>query len=279
MDVHAARTGAPGAYTAAALVEDLVHLFRTHPPAEIHLPHALDTHPDHAMTYAFVRRALSAVDVAPLLVRHVVHVGGPCWPATDEAGACVPPSPTLDATPLPPLPPPLSAYLPDRMLGSDAGLRRAAIGHYTTQLEAPLETSWLASFARTTEHGWTQRLVRRGARLEPEVEAPGRVEGGAWTAPVALSGSAPVLGDGRGYAVRREAGAVTLLRRDGDETVLRTMEVPTWPEDAALTLLVIPRGAHAELEVHGPEGFLLGAVDAAPILAGTGAEGELTPLR
>ena len=278
MDVHTARAGAPGDYTAAALVEDLVHLFTAHPPSEIHLPHALDTHPDHAMSYAFVRRALGAMDAAPLLVRHVVHVGGPCWPATDAAGACLTPSPALDAAPLPPLPPPLSAYLPDRVTHADAALRRAAIGHYTTQLEAPLETSWLASFARTSEHGWSQRLVRRAGRLEPVTEAPGRVEAEAWSAPVALTGTAPVLGEGRGYAVRREAGAVTLLRRDGDETVLRTMEVPAWPADAALTLLVLPRGPHAELEVHGPDGFLLGAVDADPILAGTGAEGVLRPL-
>jgi LmbE family N-acetylglucosaminyl deacetylase len=277
-DVHTARTGAPGAYTAAALVDDLVHLFTAHPPSEIHVPHALDTHPDHAMTYAFVRRALNAMDVAPPLVRHVVHVGGPCWPATDEAGACVPPSPALDATPLPPLPPPLGGYLPDRVLASDAALRRAAIGHYTTQLEAPLETSWLASFARTTEHGWTQRLVRRAGRLEPSTEAPGRVEADTWTAPVALTGPRPVLGGERGYAVRREPGAVVLVRRDGEETVLRAMAVPDGPTEAALTLLVVPRGAHAELEVHGPEGFVLGAVDAAPILAGAGAEGVLQPL-
>jgi LmbE family N-acetylglucosaminyl deacetylase len=279
-DVHTARTGAPGAYVASELVGDLVHLFTAHPPAEIHLPHALDTHPDHAMTYAYVRRALSALGATPLLVRHVVHVGGPCWPATDEAGACVPPSPALDATPLSPLPPPLGGYLPDRVLASDAALRRAAIGHYTTQLEAPLETSWLASFARTSEHGWTQHLVRREGRLEPVIEAPGTVAGDAWTVPVSVSGAGAVtLGAERGYAVRREASTVTLTRRDGEERVLRAMEVPSWPEGAELTLVVIPRGAYAELEVHGPEGFLIGAVDAGPILSGTGASGSVRALR
>lgn len=280
MDVHTARTGAPGAYTAAELVGDLVHLFRAHPPAEIHLPHALDTHPDHAMTYAFVRRALSALDATPLLVRHVVHVGGPCWPATDEAGACVPPSSALDATPLSPLPPPLSGYLPDRVLVSDPALRRAAIGHYATQLEAPLATSWLASFARTSEHGWTQRLVRRDGRIEPALEAPGTVDGDVWSAPVSVSGAGEVsLGAARGYAVRRDASTVTLVRQGGEEQVLRTMEVPSWPEGAELTLLVIPHGAHAELEVHGPDGFLLGAVDASPILSGSGASGPVRALR
>lgn len=277
MDVHRAQTGAPGPYAAAGVVEDLAALFRARPPSEIHLPHFLDAHPDHAMTYAFVRRALEALEgPPPPLVRHVVHVG-PCWPASDPAGACIDPSPALDGTPLPALPPPLTAYLPDRITPSDAALRRGAIERYVTQLEGPAETSWLASFARTTEHGFTEHLVRRGERLETTAASPGRVEGESWTAPVALVGTANtplVLGDAAdGYSVTVTDDALVLARLHGEVEELRRMERPAWPAGAEVTLSVIPVGAFAQLEVRGPDGFVLGAIDAAPRLAGAGASG------
>lgn len=279
-DVHSARTGAAAPYTSDALVSDLSALFTESPPGEIHLPHAIDAHPDHAMTYAYVRRALSHLHADALLVRHVVHAG-PCWPASDDEGACVDPSPALDATPLPPLPPPLGAFAPDRVVYADAALRRRAIGYYVTQLEAPLETSWLASFARTTEVAWLERIVDG----EPSLEETGAVEEGGWRAPVALSSPSDAITLASGedaYRVRRSAERVELLRVSaGAEALLRAMETPVLTGRIALRVIPLASGFIA-LEVHGPEGFVLGAIDPSGIRAGdrwtADGEGELTPL-
>ena len=284
-DVHSARTGAAAPYTSDALVSDLSALFTEAPPGEIHLPHALDGHPDHAMTYAYVRRALAHLHADALLVRHVVHAG-PCWPASDQEGVCVDPSPALDATPLPPLPPPLSAFVPDRIVSADAAARRRAIGHYVTQLEAPLETSWLASFARTTEVAWIEPIVDG----EPSLEHTGAAEDAAasWRAPVMLSSESDAITLASGedaYLVRRSAERIELLRvSTGTEVRLRAMETPPTPLTTgrlALRAIPLPSGFVA-LEVHGTEGFLLGAIDPAGIRAGdrwtTDGEGHLTPL-
>lgn len=237
-DVHTARTGRPAPYTSTAVVDDLSALFAAAPPREIHLPHAIDDHPDHAMTYAFVRRSLAQTQTSALLVRHVVHAG-PCWPAVNAQGACVEPSTSLLSTPLPPLPPPLSAVLPNLIIPADPLLRRAAIAHHTSQLDGPLETSWLSSFARTTEVAW----------LEPIVNGePAR-------APLAA----------HHYVVRQHPGRVEVVRVDHDhdhdhEHVLGALSTST-PATAPLTLRATRDTTAVVLEVHGPEGFILGALD------------------
>lgn len=232
-DVHSARTGTPGRYTADALVSDLSALFAAAPPQEIHLPHMLDEHADHAMTYAYVRRALARLHASTVLVRHVVHAG-PCWPAVDAHGACIEPTNALATTPLPPLPPPLGAVPVDRITPADPLRRRAAISHYVSQLEGPLETSWLSSFARTTEVSW----------LEPIVQ------GKPVRTPVAA----------HNYLVRQRAGSIEVRSSNGEEHVLRTQPTST-PASAPLTLHVTSEKNVVVLEVHGPEGFILGAFD------------------
>jgi LmbE family N-acetylglucosaminyl deacetylase len=156
IDVHTSRTGEAGAYVASGPTDDLVWLLERERPSEIVTTHAIDLHPDHAMTYAYLRRALerAAID-PPRVLRSLVHQG-PCWPN----GAGVPPCPDVrltQGTPFPALAPPLEAYAPPlRVPVADGGaLARAAIAHYTTQLETPIaEQSWLSSFARADEIFW-----------------------------------------------------------------------------------------------------------------------------
>ncbi len=234
-DVHTARIGHAAPYTSDALVADLGALFADAPPREIHLPHGLDEHPDHAMTYAYVRRALAQLQASTLLVRHVVHAG-PCWPAADAQGACVAPHPTMASTPLPPLPPPLDGLLPDRIERADPLRRRAAIAHYRSQLDGALDTSWLSSFARNTEVAW----------LEPIVDGE----------PV----RANVVDDGR-YLVRQQGGRVDVVcTRSGHEQVLRTL--PTaHTSSTPLALRVARDRGVVVIEVHGPDGLLLQTLD------------------
>lgn len=233
-DVHTARTGTPAPYTSTALVDDLSALFAAAPPAEIHLPHAIDDHPDHAMTWAYVRRALTRLKASALLVRHVVHAG-PCWPATDAHGACIEPTPALAATPLPPLPPPLSALLPDRVEPTDPHRRRAAIAHYVSQLEGPLDTSWLSSFARTTEVAWLERIVK-GEPVRTPVTAPG-------------------------YTVRQQAGRIEVVRTSSSgEVVLRTWSTSV-PATTPLTLRITRDTNAMVIDISSPEGLVLSAVD------------------
>jgi LmbE family N-acetylglucosaminyl deacetylase len=283
-DVHSHRTGSPGPYVASALVEDLAYLFSARPPSEIHLPHPIDDHPDHAMTYAFVRRALSRIGEPARLVRHVVHAG-PCWPASDPAGQCVPPTSALDGSPLPPLPPPLTDYAPDRLSSTDGPVRRAAIAHYVTQLDGPLESSWLASFARTTEVGWTESLVIDDGRARPLCSSAGSwAPDAGWSAPLEVAVTLPTEGEllvgttTEGYAVRLGTTRIELLRHGADGTsVLRGMDLPAHeadlPTGRAIVLRVLPLSqGHAQIEVEGPEGFILGAIDPRGILEGRSIE-------
>jgi LmbE family N-acetylglucosaminyl deacetylase len=232
-DVHTGRTGLPAPYTSTALVDDLRALFAAAPPREIHLPHAIDDHPDHAMTYAFVRRALAQTQTSALLVRHVVHAG-PCWPAVDAEGTCVEPTAALTRTPLPPLPPPLKAVLPNHITPADPLLRTAAIAHHISQLDGPLQTSWLSSFARTTEVAWLEPIVNGEPTRTP-------------------------LADHR-YMLRQHPGRIDVVRVDnGHEHVLRAWSTST--PATALTLRVTRETTAVVLEVHGPDGFIVGALD------------------
>ncbi len=256
-DVHTARTGSAAALTSRNLVEDLVALFTAAPPSEIHLPHPIDDHPDHAMTYAFVRRALDVapLDVLPTLRRHVVHAG-PCWPSVDAGGACVAPAIEADASRLPALPPPLARYAPDYTLVADAARRRSAIAAYVSQLDAPLASSWLASFSRSNEPSWSQALTRTTARAA--VLPLGLRASERFVLPVGaehLGGLEPR----REVVVRRGDRLTLSVREDGREVASRTIEEPA-VVDAALTVYAIAETNATSYELHGAEGMIVSVV-------------------
>lgn len=149
------RSGAPASLTAPALIDDLAAVLGDLRPRDVYLPHGLDEHRDHAMTYVFFRRALERLEVAPRRVhRSLVHSAG-CWPAAD----CERPL-QLEA-PMPALP---SGAVPDERVAIDARLKLAWIGRYRSQLDGPLESDWLASFARTDEVFFVETYVRDGSR-------------------------------------------------------------------------------------------------------------------
>lgn len=258
-DVHTARTGSAGEYTASSVVGDLVALFEASPPAEIHLPHAIDTHPDHAMTYAYVRRALDVASLPslPTLVRHVVHApGASCWPSIDATDTCRPSSPEHDGSPMPPLPGALAVYAPDRVLEADPARRRAAIGHYVSQLEAPLETSWLASFARTTEPSWHQTLERIDGRAR--VITLREEDAVSLAAP---GSEASVAGVTVRWALSGATHTLTLLRAS-DALVIDGTAIPprTGPLALRIAIGTLDGVEGREVEVHGPDGMIFGAV-------------------
>jgi LmbE family N-acetylglucosaminyl deacetylase len=156
LDEHTARTGAPAEWTADNLVGDLEALLRKLAPRHVYLPHGIDDHPDHAMTYVYFRRALDRLDTLPPLVhRGLVHAGE-CWPSD-----CV--SYLAPDRPMPPLPSPLEGYAPTERVEVDPKLKLAAIQRYASQV-----SPWLTSFARPDEVFWTERYVRDGTRWVAE---------------------------------------------------------------------------------------------------------------
>lgn len=163
-DVHTALTGAPGAYVASGPVEDLAALLTAERPSEIVVAHGIDTHPDHAMTYIYLRRAIErAVIVPPRILRSLVHQG-PCWPNGAGVSPC-PPVPDAFGTPVPALAPPLDAYLPSLRLASPDGgaAKRDAIALYLSQFDVPRAADdWLTSFARADEVFWPEPLAVGG---------------------------------------------------------------------------------------------------------------------
>ncbi|MBL8910938.1 MAG: PIG-L family deacetylase, partial [Archangium sp.] len=110
IDEHSRRTGEPADWTADNLTGDLAALLTRLDPLEVALPHGIDDHPDHAMTYVFFRRALDTLKSAPRLVhRGVVHAG-PCWPSVACQTYFTP------EQPMPALPSPLASYEPAERL-------------------------------------------------------------------------------------------------------------------------------------------------------------------
>lgn len=158
VDEHTRRTGHPAPYTATALTEDLAAVLTELQPLDVYLPHGIDTHPDHAMTYVFFRRALDRLPSPPARVhRSVVHASDECWPSNCQTMLALD-----EATPG--LPGALRVYTPTERVPIDARLKLSAIGAYSSQLEAPLERDWLASFARVDEAFYVERYVREGSR-------------------------------------------------------------------------------------------------------------------
>ncbi|MCA2977910.1 MAG: PIG-L family deacetylase [Myxococcaceae bacterium] len=208
VDERTRRTGRPAPYTAAALTEDLAAVLEALEPGDVYLPHGIDMHPDHAMTYVFFRRALDRLARAPLRAhRSVVHASDPCWPSDCRA----PLSPT---TPTPPLPGALGGYHPTERVPVDAARKLAAITTYRSQLEGPVESDWLAGFARTDEAFFVERYRR---------------DGGPWVA-VPDGAEAPEC--------RREGARVECSARlQGDLD-----EVSTWDEAGFRAVAVRPRG-------------------------------------
>ncbi len=157
LDEHTQRTGTPGDWTSAGLTLDLAAVLGRLKPREVYLPHAIDDHPDHAMTYVFFRRAIEAAGWAPSLVhRGVVHAGA-CWPSA--CGSYFTPE-----APIAPLPPPWTGYLPDERIPVDAQRKLLFIARYTSQAGNEPQQDWLSSFARREEVFFTERYVREGAR-------------------------------------------------------------------------------------------------------------------
>jgi LmbE family N-acetylglucosaminyl deacetylase len=153
VDEHTARTGTPAAYTSQALTQDLTALLERLRPRDVYVVHGIDTHPDHAMTYVFFRRALDQLAQAPRVHRGVVHQGR-CWPSTCH--------PYFDPTaPLAPLPPPLDAYVPAERLPTDAHRKLALISKYPSQTGAVVTEDWLSSFARPEEVFFPEQYERR----------------------------------------------------------------------------------------------------------------------
>ncbi len=149
------RSGKPAPLTSTALIDDLAAVLGELRPRDVYLPHGLDQHRDHAMTYVFFRRALDRLEVAPRRAhRSLIHAAG-CWPAPD----CDRPL-QLEA----PMPPLASGAVPDERVATDARLKLSWIGRYRSQLDGPLEQDWLASFARTDEVFFVETYVRDGAR-------------------------------------------------------------------------------------------------------------------
>lgn len=157
-DVHERLTGGEGEWTSIGLTEDLATLLARLQPHDVYLPHAIDDHPDHAMTYVFFRRALDLLKRAPAVVhRGVVHAG-PCWPA-EQCGTWYLP----DAA-IPPLPSAMAGYAPTERTPIDPERKLDLITRYHSQTGPQPRQDWLASFARKEEVYFDERYVRLDGR-------------------------------------------------------------------------------------------------------------------
>ncbi len=158
-DVHSTWFGGSATYTAENAVGDLSALLETLRPRNIVVTHPMDVHPDHAATYALLRRALARTGMTPTLHLALVH-SGDCWPLGPEpTEPCA--RTVIDPTaPFPPLLGALRDYhfteripVPDDFLlpDVDANPKLRAIGAFRSQLgPSPLE-SYLFTFSRREE--------------------------------------------------------------------------------------------------------------------------------
>jgi LmbE family N-acetylglucosaminyl deacetylase len=160
-DVHSARTGEPGTYEAASVVDDLVALLEHDVPTDVFVSHGIDDHPDHAWTWVYLRRALERAHLPwlPTLHRSIVHAG-PCWPnGSVERGPC----PVLThGGHLPPLPGLLARYRPTEVFSYPHGAppKLDLVSVYRSQLDAlRAEEDWLSAFVRDEEVFWVETLT------------------------------------------------------------------------------------------------------------------------
>lgn len=147
----------PRPLTADALTDDLTAVLAATKPRHVYLPHGIDTHPDHAMTYVFFRRALDRLSEAPLVHRSVVHAKG-CWPAR----SCE--APLALETPMPELPGALEGYTADERVPVHASAKLEWLSKFESQLDQPLQADWLSSFARRDELFFTESYERKAGR-------------------------------------------------------------------------------------------------------------------
>ena len=258
-DEHRARTGAAGTYDARSLEEDLAALLGRLRPHDLYVTHPLDSHPDHAATYAYVRRALDRLGgVPPRLHRAVVHAG-PCWPNGRGNAEPCPVIVTHDLTsPVPPLPDPYGTYAPpERARVPDPARKLDAIGAYRSQLGSDPDHDWLTTFARADEPFWPEVLTCAAGHCTSASVPPTAVP---------LSPEAPEADVGA-YHLRLEAAGEKLALTRADR-LLRRWTLPLSERDRAHTfeVTIAPRAREQVIEITlARDEALLGvAIDAAP---------------
>lgn len=260
-DEHTARTGRPGEYTADALTGDLAALLTRLRPRDVYITHGIDDHPDHAATYAYFRRALDRVDIAPPRVhRGIIHAGR-CWPGDCEV-------PFRPGEAMPPLPAPMEKYLPRERLPVEPSFKLEVISQYDSQTGLTPRTDWLASFARREETFYPEELVRTDSGRWLRAPAPGSQQP-ADELELEFK-NFPLLG----LTASRDKGLDEFeLFLSHDRVTLNRVEgwnrrrIGRWPrpytESTTLRLRVDPRpddGDVAEWSIWGDEGFIGQAV-------------------
>jgi LmbE family N-acetylglucosaminyl deacetylase len=225
LDEHTARTGTPAPWTTEALVEDLSALLERLRPRDVYLPHYIDSHSDHSMTYVYFRRALDRVRRAPTVHRGVVHAGN-CWPSDCN-------EPFTPGLGMPPLPSPLDHYTPTERLPVDAQRKRALIEMYPSQTGPSPVENWLMAFARTEEVFFPERF---------------ELQLGHW---VPVGSSTVRLTQPRQVIERFEV----LLDTDSVHVLEAATHAPvaTWPRPAGVALINI---ADREVSLLGEDGFI-----------------------
>ncbi len=81
VDYHSRVHGRPAPYLKAALLNDLADIIRKRQPSEIYVTSELDTHPDHRISFLFVRDAAKTAGFNGDLWTFVVHGKPPEQPA------------------------------------------------------------------------------------------------------------------------------------------------------------------------------------------------------
>ena len=255
-DVHSTWFGGSATYTADNAVADLTALLESLRPRQIVVTHPMDVHPNHAATYALLRRALARAGMTATLHRALVHTGD-CWPLGPEPAEPCARTVIDPSAPFPPLLGALRDYrfteripVPEDFLRPDvdANPKLRAIRSFRSQLgPVPLET-YLFTFSRREEPFFTESPAACGV----DDGAPPCPASGAPAVDVVLGRGLPqqpvrqdlplavafdwprsppdieVLADERGayrFAYDPVAQAAVLSRIDGAER--RT--VKTWP--------------------------------------------------
>lgn len=162
-----ASTGSARDFTAPELVSELQALLAVLKPETLVVTHPEDSHPDHAATYAFVRRALNHLDQAPRVLRAFVHTED-CWPTAGlDIQHCLP-GRIAPSEPMPALTGELSGYEPDVRVSVPltclspsltANPKLRAIAAHASQTRGD-PASYLLAFARNDEVFFREDLTR-----------------------------------------------------------------------------------------------------------------------
>jgi LmbE family N-acetylglucosaminyl deacetylase len=158
-EVHSAWFGTSATYTVDNAVADLSALLESLRPRQIVVTHPMDIHPDHAATYALLRRALAHTGTTPTLHMALVHAGD-CWPLGPEPTEPCPRTVIDPSAPFPPLFGALRDYrfserlpVPDDFLLPDieANPKLRAIQAYRSQLGRLPLANYMFTFSRRDE--------------------------------------------------------------------------------------------------------------------------------